>query len=79
MFCKRCYADLNQAAECRCLRCRRPFNPNEPTSYLLRPFPSRRKIIIHSLIIFILATIVSAVVAGLLSMAQNNYMNSRGM
>lgn len=79
MFCKRCYADLQQAADhgcLHCLRCKRRFDPKESRSYLSRPFPSRRKIIMHSIINFILATIVSAIVVVFLTVAQLKYMHS---
>ena len=79
MFCRRCYADLQQAADrgcLHCLRCKRRFDPRQPRSYLRRPFPSRRKIIVHSLITLILATIVSFCVAVFLSVAQIKYIHS---
>lgn len=76
MFCRRCYANLNQATHCRCLRCGRKFDPDNPSSFLARPFPSRTKIIVHTLITLVLATIVSCVVAGVLAMAQIKYIHS---
>jgi hypothetical protein len=76
MFCRRCYADLNQSAEARCLRCGRPFNPDQPSTYLTRPFPPRWRIIFHTLLTLILATIVSAVVAGFLAVAQLKHLHS---
>ena len=76
MFCRRCYADLQQAFDSRCVRCDRPFNPNEPSSYLPRPFPSRRRMIVHVVATLILATIVSVVVAGFVSVAQIKYFHS---
>jgi hypothetical protein len=75
MFCKRCYANLDQATDGRCLRCRRPFDPNQPTSYLPRPFPSRRRMIIHTIVTLILATIVSAAVAGFVAVFQSAHMH----
>ncbi len=82
MFCKRCYADLKQSGDVGalgcffCVRCKRRFDPMDLRTYLSRPFPSRRKIIIHSIITLILATIVSIVVAGWLSVAQMKYFHS---
>lgn len=76
-FCKRCYANLDQATDdSRCLRCGRKFDAGNPSTYLERPFPSRTKIIVHTLINLALATIVSFVVAGVLAMAQIKYIHS---
>jgi hypothetical protein len=76
MFCRRCYADLHQAFDSRCMRCDRSFDPNNPSSYLPRPFPSRRRIIVHTVTMLILATIVSAIVAAFISMAQMKFIHS---
>jgi predicted amidophosphoribosyltransferase len=59
MFCKHCYADLTTTDQTRCPRCGRAFNPAEPKSYLLRPFPPAARIIFH----LIAATIVAVLVA----------------
>lgn len=76
MFCRRCYADLQQAFDSRCMRCDRSFDPNDPSSYLSRPFPSRRRIIVHTVTTLILATIVSFVVAIFLSFSQMKFMHT---
>ncbi len=76
MYCKHCYANLDQAVDSRCARCNRPFDPSRPGSYLTRPFPSRRRMVIHTLITLILATVVSAVVAGFLAIAQTKFIPS---
>lgn len=76
MFCKRCYANLNQATDSHCLRCGRKFDADRPSTYLERPFPSRTKMIVHTLITLLLATIVSVVVADMLALAQLKYIHS---
>ena len=76
MFCKRCYANLDQATHSRCARCGRVFNAGAPASYLSRPFPSRRRMIVHTLITLVLSTLVSFLVAGFLAFAQLNRLHS---
>jgi hypothetical protein len=76
MFCKRCYANLDQARDGRCLRCGRRFVENDLSSYLERPFPSRVRMFVHTLITLVLATVVSAVVAGFLALAQLKFVHS---
>jgi uncharacterized paraquat-inducible protein A len=76
MFCKRCYANLDQATDACCLRCGRKFLPQDSSSYLHRPFPSRIKMIVHTLITLVLATLVSFVVATILALAQLKYIHS---
>lgn len=76
MFCRRCYANLDQAIDFRCLRCDRKFDPTDPSSYLAQPFPSRSKMIVHTLLTLLLSTIVSAVVAGVLALGQLKYIHS---
>jgi hypothetical protein len=76
MFCRRCYANLNQATHSRCARCNHGFNADIPASFLPRPFPSRRRMIVHTLITLVLSTLVSFVVAGFLAMAQIKYIHS---
>lgn len=76
MFCRKCYANLDQAIEGRCLRCKKPFDPANPSTYLPTPFPSRGKIIAHSVITLGLTTIVSAIVAGFLAVLQVGRMHS---
>jgi predicted amidophosphoribosyltransferase len=75
-FCKRCYANLDQATESRCARCRRAFNPHDPRTTLARPFPPPRRVLLHTVFTLIAATIVSAVIAVMLSVAQLKYLNS---
>ena len=46
MYCRKCYAKLDEAAEFpRCLRCAYAFNPADPKTYLTRPFPGTWRII----------------------------------
>jgi predicted amidophosphoribosyltransferase len=76
MFCKRCYANLDQAIGNCCCRCRKPFDPADQASFLTRPFPSRRRIIVHTTIVLVLASVVSFVVATFTAIAQFKYVNS---
>ena len=76
MFCKRCYANLDQALDSRCLRCGREFSAHDAGTYLTRPFPSRGKLILHTALMLLLSTIVSVVVAGCLGLAQLKYIHS---
>ena len=76
MFCRKCYANLDQATDFRWRRCRRQFNPASPKTYLRRPLPSRRKIIVHTILNLILTSIVSVVIAALLAAAQIKYIHS---
>ena len=76
MFCRKCYANLDQARDFRCARCRRQFNPANPNTYLRRALPSRRKIIVHTILNLILTSIVSVVIAALLAAAQIKYIHS---
>jgi uncharacterized paraquat-inducible protein A len=76
MFCKQCYANLNQASQAQCPRCGREFLMSDPSSYLRRPFPSRAKVFAHTLVMLVLATFVSLVVAGLLAIAQLKFIHS---
>jgi hypothetical protein len=52
------------------------FDVNDPFSYLQRPFPSRRKMVVHTLTTLVLATLVSVVVAWFLALAQIKYIHS---
>jgi predicted amidophosphoribosyltransferase len=76
MFCKHCYANLNQATDSCCARCGREFQPDNPSSYLNRPFPSRLTMIGCTIATLILTTAVSFVVACLLALAQLKYIHS---
>lgn len=76
MYCKHCYADLERAVEGRCARCNKPFDESDPATCLSRPFPSRRRIVVHTLVMVTLATGVSFVVAMFLGMAQLKHLNS---
>jgi hypothetical protein len=76
MFCKRCYANLDQAMDSQCIRCGRNFDVGDPSSYLERPFPTRTRMFIHTMFMLILATVVSTAVAGFLALAQIKYIHS---
>ena len=67
MFCRKCYTELDGAVESRrCPKCRREFDPSDRGSYLLRPFPDTKKIIIQ----IIGTTIVGFIVAWIVSFFQ---------
>ena len=76
MYCRKCYADLDQAVDSSCARCGRQFSAQDPSSYLNRPFPSIGWMIVHSLITLTLATIVSVAVAFFLALAQLKFIHS---
>jgi len=76
IYCKRCYANLDQAIGSRCARCGRGFSVEDPASYLLRPFPSRRRIVLHTVVMLLLATAVSFVVSIFVGLAQLKYLHS---
>jgi hypothetical protein len=46
VYCKKCYADLSTAAEGKCPKCGRGFKPNDPRTYLRRPFPGTGRIVL---------------------------------
>ena len=76
MFCQRCYANLDKATAGRCLRCGRKFVENDPSSYLGRPFPPRGRMIMHTFMTLVLATIVSGAIAAFLALAQLKFLHS---
>ncbi len=76
IFCKRCYANLDQSTDSRCARCGRKFLAEDPSTYLERPFPSRGKMIMHTLMTLVLATVVSCAVAAFLALAQLKFIHS---
>jgi hypothetical protein len=76
IFCKRCYANLDQSTDSRCARCGRVFDASNKKTYYPQPFPSRWRIFGHLLTNLILATIVSAIIAFFLGIAQLKYLNS---
>lgn len=63
MYCRTCYADLRQSSFNKCYQCGRRFDPGNPKTFLLRPFPGRWKIawqIIGTTILGIAAAFVVA-------------------
>jgi hypothetical protein len=52
MFCRRCYARLDPTNPfAHCQRCKRPFDPADRQTYLLRPFPPAIRIIGYVIVI----------------------------
>jgi hypothetical protein len=61
MYCRRCYAPLTPADEPSCPRCRREFDPEDASTFLHRPFPTRSKVLLQ-----IIGTTVVGVAAAFL-------------
>lgn len=59
MYCEKCYAFLDPADGTKCRKCGRPFSPDDPHSYLEKPFPRKSRIIRD----IILTTIFSIIAA----------------
>jgi hypothetical protein len=64
MYCRNCYVRLDPAApDRRCPRCNRGFDPDNPATYLRRPFPDKGKIIRYLVITSIITLLVAFVVS----------------
>ena len=64
MYCKKCYTHLAHAPDsAHCPKCGRTFNATDPKTFLPRPFPSTRKILIHLLATTIVGILAAFVVA----------------
>ena len=64
MYCRKCYAELDAMVEdVRCPQCGRRFDPANAGTYLARPFPDTRKIILYILATSIVSVVVAFVVA----------------
>jgi predicted amidophosphoribosyltransferase len=63
MYCRQCYTDLTDAADRRCPKCGRPFDPADPRTTLARPFPSPWRIVVQVIGTTALAVAVAYVVA----------------
>jgi predicted amidophosphoribosyltransferase len=47
VYCRKCYAQLDRdPVTSRCPRCGRPFDPENPRTYLNRPFPNPVRIVL---------------------------------
>jgi hypothetical protein len=66
MYCQRCYADLRSAPEPWCPTCGLGFDPGDPKTFRPRPFPGKRRIILH----LIATTLVGVAVAGIVALFQ---------
>jgi hypothetical protein len=62
MFCRKCYSLLTPDIP-RCSKCNRPFSPDNPRSFLARPFPPRIRILWHLILTTALAVFAAYVVA----------------
>jgi hypothetical protein len=63
-FCSNCYASLAEAAGAgRCLNCGRAFDPDDPTTFLRRPFPGLGRIIAHLIVTTLVGVMAAYVVA----------------
>ena len=64
MYCQKCYTNLAFTADfCICPKCRRPFDPANPRTFLARPFPKTKKIIMQIVFTTVIAALVAFVVA----------------
>ena len=63
MFCRRCYAPLNVNESPRCPNCGRLFDPTKPLTFLQRPFPSGRKMVVHLVATTFLGIVAAYVIA----------------
>lgn len=63
MFCRRCYASLEAAADQKCPACGLPFDPNRRRTFLARPFPAAGKIAFHVTVTTFIAILAAMVVA----------------
>ena len=66
MFCRRCYAPLRADDAPRCPACGRLFDPAKPLTFLQRPFPSGRRIVVH----LVATTVLGIVAAFVISLHQ---------
>ncbi len=63
MYCRKCYADLGECADVKCPKCGLHFDPQVPGTYLRRPFPRGRWIVLHLLLTTALGFAAAFVVA----------------
>lgn len=63
MYCRKCYADLRNTSEGRCPNCRLAFDPDNPATFLSRPFPTKKRMILHLLLTTIVGIGAAFVVA----------------
>jgi hypothetical protein len=64
MYCRNCYTNLAEAADTGlCPKCHRKFELGNAKTFLLRPFPSKSKIIVHVLLTTIVGILAAFVVA----------------
>ena len=62
-YCRRCYASLANAAYDRCAKCSLPFDEEDPKTYLTRPFPPVRSIVVNVVTATIVGVGVAVIVA----------------
>jgi hypothetical protein len=63
MYCLRCYADLRQVPDHWCPTCGLGFDRNDPKTFLARPFPRKRRIVLQLVLTTLLGILVAGVVA----------------
>jgi hypothetical protein len=67
MYCRKCYTKLDPDEQFpRCSKCDASYNPGDPSTYLPRPFPGKRRIIWY----IIQTSIISLVAAFVVSFFQ---------
>lgn len=63
MYCKKCYTFLDPTDGPKCRKCGRPFTPDNPRSYLEKPFPPKSRIVLHLILTTIFSILAAYVVA----------------
>ena len=62
MFCRKCYTELNEAADGKCPKCALAFDSTNPKTFLNRPFPPAAMIILQIILTTILGILCAFVV-----------------
>ena len=63
MYCRKCYADLRSTSSGRCPNCRLGFDPDNPATFLSRPVPTKKRMILHVILTTIVGIAAAFVVA----------------
>ena len=63
MFCRKCYTELNDAADGKCPKCALVFDSTNPKTFLNRPFPTAAKIILQIVLTTVFGILCAYVVA----------------
>jgi hypothetical protein len=63
MYCRKCYADLRGVTLRTCPKCLMPFDPGNPSTFLSKPFPTKKRIVLHLVLTTIVGVAAAFVVA----------------